>query len=444
VERKGIKFNAQPSNLAQAVYHYEMPSHTFSSARREEDAGAEWTDATHIYNRRDRKGRIRMTRQFVPFDDSYRVPADVRVSRGVRTGKRLFVCGQMDLDASGQACHPGDLETQTERAMTLLCDVIEKAGMKPAHTVQLHVFYKGEPDQASYRRQILDRFPQFSEALILLTPVASYPSKGADVEIDAIVVEDDWSAIVEDESGRVVGARRGEWAFVQGHSTSQILEVQVAEIAARVHRVLQGLRADIEDVCRVNAYFSGDLDTETVARAEQQLASVFAESAPSYHAAVLPRPLPAGQGLLVEVIALRAIDGSRLPRTSAEGSAAWSWPNELPYSQAVRCADTVFVSSQLPINGDGRVSHLGDIAGQTHLVMRHMASALESVGANFSHMTKVNAYFEGHENQEDWSVNVGIRSGYYVKPGPASTGIEVTRLSAEGALISADCVAIID
>jgi len=77
-------------------------------------------------------------------------------------------------------------------------------------------------------------------------------------------------------------------------------------------------------------------------------------------------------------------------------------------------------------------------------VMDHMLSALGSMGADFSHMTKVNAYFEGHENLADWSVNVGIRSGYYVKPGPASTGIEVSRLSASGALISADCIAVID
>lgn len=385
-----------------------------------------------------------MTRQFVPFDDSYRVPVDVRVSRGVRVGNRLFVSGQMDLDANGKARHPGDLKTQTERAMTLLCDVIEKAGMKPAHTVQLHVFYKGETDEVSYRRQILDGFAQFSQALIVLTPVASYPSEGADVEIDAVVIDDEWNATVEDESGRVVGSRRGEWVFVQGHSTAQVLEAQVAEVAARVHRVLHGLRADIADVCRVNAYFSADLDTETVARAQAQLGSVFADYAPSYHAAILPMPLPAGQGLQVEVIALRGTDGSRLERTSAEETASGRWPNQLPYAQAVRCGDTVFVSSQLPLNGDGGVTHPGDIAAQTHQVMDHMLSALGSMGADFSHMTKVNAYFEGHENLADWSVNVGIRSGYYVKPGPASTGIEVSRLSASGALISADCIAVID
>ena len=66
-----------------------------------------------------------MNRQFVPFDDSYRVPADVRVSRGVRVGERLFICGQMDLDGKGQARNLGNLRAQSIAAMRLLYDVIE-------------------------------------------------------------------------------------------------------------------------------------------------------------------------------------------------------------------------------------------------------------------------------------------------------------------------------
>ena len=72
-----------------------------------------------------------MSRQFIPFDETYRVPVDVRVSRGVRTGKSLFICGQMDLDQHGQVRNPGDLSAQTHRSMTLLCDVIEKKSGTP-------------------------------------------------------------------------------------------------------------------------------------------------------------------------------------------------------------------------------------------------------------------------------------------------------------------------
>lgn len=385
-----------------------------------------------------------MNRKFVPFDDSYRVPVDVRVSRGVRTGKSLFVCGQMDLDAEGEAQHLGDLSAQTQRSMILLGDVIDKAGMKASDTVQLHVFYRGEIDEVTYRREILGAFPQYERAVIVLTPVASFPSRGAEVEIDAIVVEDDLSAVVEDESGRVVGCRRGEWLFVQGHSTATVLEAQIAEIAARVHRVLAGLRADLDDVCRVNAYFSAALSPAALRRAESQLAKAFEDPEPSYHGTILPVELPDQQALRVEVIALRGTDGSRLERHRHFDAAPWRWPTPLPYAQAVRIGDYVFLSSQLPLNGDGKVCHPGDISGQTHLVMRHMQAALHAAGADLDDMTKVNAYFEGEHDREDWSLNVGIRSGYYAEPGPASTGIEVARLSTEGALISADCLAVVD
>ena len=256
--------------------------------------------------------------------------------------------------------------------------------------------------------------------------------------------DDGWQRVESIVAVAETSASEAERVLLEQEDDTLRNAAGIAEVAARVHRVLQGLRADIADVCRVNAYFSADLDTETVARTQAQLGSVFADYAPSYHAAILPMPLPADQGLQVEVIALSGTDGSRLERTSAEETASGRWPNQLPYAQAVRCGDTVFVSSQLPLNGDGGVTHPGDIAAQTHQVMDHMLSALGSMGADFSHMTKVNAYFEGHENLADWSVNVGIRSGYYVKPGPASTGIEVSRLSASGALISADCIAVID
>jgi len=384
-----------------------------------------------------------MSRTFIPFDNSYRVPAPVKVSRGVRTSDTLFLCGQMDLNADGQAQNVDDLSAQTRRAMGLLNDVIEKAKMRPSNAVQLHVFYRGDVDEVSYRREILDVFPAYKNALIVLTPVDSYPSEGAAVEIDAIVVNHDERAIVEDESGRVVGARRGEWVFVEGHSTARVLEAQIAEVAARVHRVLQGLRADINDVCRVNAYYSSELSDDMLARAESQLAAMFVDSRPTYHAAVLPKPLPDGQFLRVEVIGLRGTDGDQLESTDANGAVDWDWPNGLPYSKALRRGNFVFLSAQLPVDKSGALCHPSDIAGQTHLVMSHMGKALNALGADFSHMTKVNAYFEGNNNLEDWRINVGIRSDYYVAPGPASTGIEVKRCSTDGALITADCFAVV-
>lgn len=41
-----------------------------------------------------------------------------------------------------------------------------------------------------------------------------------------------------------------------------------------------------------------------------------------------------------------------------------------------------------------------------------------------------------------WGLNVGIRSDYYGKLGPASTGIVKSRLEVAGAMIQASCIAV--
>ena len=388
-----------------------------------------------------------MTRKFVPMDDSYGGPATANISRGVRSGKRLFVCGHRGLNstagAQSQDDATGDVASQIREAMDLLLDSIEQASMRPAHTVQLHVYYRGNADEAAYRSELLSAFPQFSQALLVLTPVGGQSHTHTSVEIDAIVIEDDYSAIVEDEAGRVVGSRRGEWLCVQAHSTARVLEAQIAEVAARTHRVLHGLRADIDDVCRVNAYYSASLDTAGVERAEKQLAAVFAGTATSYRGTVLPAALTDDQCLRVELVALRGTDGARLDKRGATAP-GWGWPQQLPYPQALRSGDCVFVSSQLPLNGDGELCHNGDLPAQTHLIMNHMQAALRAVGADVQHMAKVNVYVDGQRDAADLIANADIRSEYHAAPGPASTGVEVDRLGVDGALIAADCVAVVD
>ena len=74
--------------------------------------------------------------------------------------------------------------------------------------------------------------------------------------------------------------------------------------------------------------------------------------------------------------------------------------------------------------------------------MVNMKAVLGALGMGFEHMTKVNAYFIARQDLAQWTTNVGIRSSYYVKPGPASTGIENLALSVPDALISVDCIAV--
>ena len=115
-----------------------------------------------------------------------------------------------------------------------------------------------------------------------------------------------------------------------------------------------------------------------------------------------------------------------------------------PWCQGIRSGDMVFVGAQLPVDAGGRLVGEGDLAAQTHAAMRHMRTVLAAVDSAFDEVVKVNARFTGDWDESAWGLNVGIRSDYYGKPGPASTGIVVPRLEVAGAMIQAGCVAVSD
>ena len=378
-----------------------------------------------------------MKRQFVPFDDSYRVPVDVRVSRGVVTGEQLFICGQMDLDAEGRVRNAGDLWAQTDTAMRLLYDVVGHAGFEPEDIIQLHVFYRAPTDEASYLERILGAFPECGQALTVLTPVGSYPSPGVEVEIDAIAVRGGQHETAKDTSHRIIGRRQGNWLVAQNTALpGEPLSTQIAHIHEDFETTVDRLGAGMKDICKVSAYFAPDVSETELAAAERALALGFASANPTYHGVVLPAFMSDGETVRVEIVAL-AGDTER-----QRVQIPWRWPAPVCYSQGMRCGDVVFVGAQLPVSLDAKLMHKNDLAAQTHLAMSHMGDVLAALDVGFEHMTKVNAFFTAEQDLEQWLVNVGIRCGYYVKPGPASTGIETRALSVSGAMISVDCMAV--
>ncbi len=63
-----------------------------------------------------------------------------------------------------------------------------------------------------------------------------------------------------------------------------------------------------------------------------------------------------------------------------------------PYSQAIRAGDFLFVSGQIPLDPATGTLIQGDIAEQTHRVLRNLAAILEAAGASFHHVVKTTVY----------------------------------------------------
>ena len=385
-----------------------------------------------------------MTRRFVPFDDSYRVPVPVNVSRAVACAGSVHVCGQLHMDGEGRAQDPGDLAVQTEGTMRRLYDVLGHAGAAEADMAQLQVFYRndGSVDDAEYAETLAALVRGGARPAIVMTPVDSFPSSGIEVEIDAIAIR----APERAESGAHGAAharRHGDavYACAAPADPAAPPEMQADSALDALFAALEGVGAAPGDVCRFAAYLRADPDAERAVVLER-LGRAFAAPGPVFETMPLSRLGRAGEVLRLEAVALRGTAAGTRPVRRLSQDGHWRWPGGGPWSQAIRSGETVFVGAQLPVDGEGRLVGEGDLAAQTHAAMRHMQAALAALDSGFPDVVKVNARFTGDWDESAWGLNVGIRSDYYGRPGPASTGIVAPRLEVPGAMIQAGCVAV--
>ena len=59
-----------------------------------------------------------------------------------------------------------------------------------------------------------------------------------------------------------------------------------------------------------------------------------------------------------------------------------------PYNQAVISNNIVYISGQIPLNPETNELITGNIATETHQVMRNLHEILEEAGINFNHVVK--------------------------------------------------------
>ena len=387
-----------------------------------------------------------MSRRFVPFDDSYRVPVRVNVSRAVACAGTVHACGQLHMDGKGRAQDPGDLSVQSEGVMRRLYDVLGHAGAAESDLAQLHVFYRndGAVDEADYAERVAALVRGGAHPALILTPVDSFPSAGIEVEIDAVAVRDPERA--ESVAQAAAHARRhGDAVFAGAVPADPGASPQAQADAAldALFAALEGVAAGPGDVCRFAAYLRADLRAAHGAVLER-LGAAFAAPGPVFETMPLSHLGRPGEALRLEAVALRGTAAGARPVRRLSQDAHWRWPGGGPWSQALRSGETVFVGAQLPVDSRGRLVGEGDLAAQTHAAMRHMRAALAAMDSAFPEVVKVNARFTGDWDERAWGLNVGIRSDYYGRPGPASTGIVAPRLEISGAMIQAGCVAVSD
>ena len=138
---------------------------------------------------------------------------------------------------------------------------------------------------------------------------------------------------------------------------------------------------------------------------------------------------------------MRHTSGPAIAREISKVPADWCWPGRKMHTKAVACDDLVFVSGQLPLDGEGRVLHEGQLGAQTSLCMQRTRAALGAFGLGLDHMVKQTSFYQGNADPADIVANQRLRSSCYREPAGASTGVPLAEFAVTGAMVSVDTIA---
>lgn len=100
----------------------------------------------------------------------------------------------------------------------------------------------------------------------------------------------------------------------------------------------------------------------------------------------------------------------------------------------------VFVSGMTARRPDGSIAGIGDITEQTRQVCENVKAAVEGAGGTLDDVCRVDVYVR---NMEHFDAIHKVRAEYFKPPLPASTMVEITKMTSPDYLIEINAIAVI-
>ena len=125
-------------------------------------------------------------------------------------------------------------------------------------------------------------------------------------------------------------------------------------------------------------------------------------------------------------------------REEAFGGRAWS--ERYTYVPALRVGDIVWISGTTGTGDDNTITAPDDIAEQTRQIFRKFERLLNELGGTCDDIVATTDYFVTHENYRG---TAAVRREFFKTARPTSTGVLVSGLIREHALIEISAVAVL-
>ena len=100
----------------------------------------------------------------------------------------------------------------------------------------------------------------------------------------------------------------------------------------------------------------------------------------------------------------------------------------------------VFVSGMTARRPDGSIAGVGDIAAQTRQVCENIKAAVEAAGGTLDDVCRVDVYVR---NMEHFEAIHKVRREYFKPPLPASTLVDVTKMTSPDYLFEINAIAVV-
>ena len=375
-------------------------------------------------------------------------------STGVRVGEMIFVGGQVDIGEGGAARHPGDLSAQTECATDAVEIILEELGTTIEDVVKIVVFYvsTGEVSEPELLGRLRRRFHGEPAPACMAVPLPALSRPGVLVEIECIAMRGaDGSRLPRNAANPEAhwpwpfshGIRCGEMLFVGAQSPldpagavrapGEVVEQARINID-NIAKIMAGLGASLDDVCRFNTFYVGYGTAEDWKRAGRIRGNAFERPGVCGTGVPVPAFFPAGLTIRQDATGMLGRDGSTLPRTPSLPEGHWDWPIPVKAQQGVRIGNMVMIGGQISADANAKAVHPGDFEAQTRTTMDFVQRVLEDLGAAMDDVVKVNALYKdvAGADPERLRANLAICSGYFSPPGPVSTGVPLEALGLEG------------
>src|SRR5262249_7611039 len=101
----------------------------------------------------------------------------------------------------------------------------------------------------------------------------------------------------------------------------------------------------------------------------------------------------------------------------------------------------VFISGMTAARAAGSIAGIGDIEAQTRQVCENIKAAVEAAGGGMDDVVRVDVYVR---NMEHFDQIHKVRREYFRAPAPASTMVEVCKMTSPDYLVEINAIAVVE